>query len=219
MNATHLLRTLRAAAVASFLCAVAGPAVHAEISGYPPSVEDYDAREVAMLPRYCKYTQLFRQHVPGGDNKAEIDRWHAQMGEAFQAMHHYCWGLMKTNRAMLLAKTRQDRQFYLDSSINEFDYVIQNSQPGFVLLPEIYTRKGENQLRLGRSALGVQTLERAIALKPDYWPPYAKLSDYYKASGNAGKARETLEKGLAQIPDAKALNRRLAELKDVKAKQ
>jgi hypothetical protein len=65
----------------------------------------------------------------------------------------------------------------------------------------------------------VQALEQAIALKSDYWPPYAQLSDFYKANGDPGKARETLEKGLALTPDAKALNRRLVELKDAKPKQ
>jgi tetratricopeptide (TPR) repeat protein len=172
-----------------------------------------------MLPEYCKYTQLFRTHVPGGDNPAEIARWDARMGSAFQSMHHYCWGLMKTNRAMLLAKTRQDREFYLGSSIGEFDYVLERAQPGFVLLPEIYTRKGENLIRLGRSGPAIEALEKAIALKADYWPPYAHLSDFYKSKGDAARAREILENGLALVPDAKALRRRLAELKTAGARR
>src|SRR4051812_39927769 len=70
----------------------------AEIAGYPSSVEAYDAREVAMLPRYCIYTQLFRERVPGGNNAAEIRKWTALMGDTFDTLHHYCWALMKTNR-------------------------------------------------------------------------------------------------------------------------
>ena len=66
--------------------------------GYPASVTAYDPREVAMLPRYCAYTQSFRDHVPGGNNPAEIQRWYSILGETFHAMHHYCFGLMKTNR-------------------------------------------------------------------------------------------------------------------------
>ena len=50
----------------------------------------YDPREVAMLPRYCAYTQGFRDHVPGGNNPAEIQRWYSMLGETFNAMHHYC---------------------------------------------------------------------------------------------------------------------------------
>jgi hypothetical protein len=36
----------------------------ADIPGYPSNIEAYDSREVAMLPRYCIYTQLFRERVP-----------------------------------------------------------------------------------------------------------------------------------------------------------
>src|SRR5262249_42646621 len=58
------------------------------IPGYPDSVEtSFDSREVALLPHYCMYTKLFRMGVPGGDNKAEIDRWRAMMGPAFDWMH------------------------------------------------------------------------------------------------------------------------------------
>ena len=54
--------------------------------------------------------------------------------------------------------------------------------------------------------------ERAIEVKADYWPPYARLGDYYKSAGDLGKARQILEAGLSKAPDATALQRRLAEL-------
>lgn len=220
MNVQHIAVTaVRAGAMALCLLGAGTFLARAEIPGYPSSVEGYDSREVAMLPAYCKYTQLFRTHVPGGNNQDEISRWSAQMGPAFQAMHHYCWGLMKTNRATLLAKSRQDKEFYLSSSIGEFDYVLERAQPDFVLLPEIYTRKGENLIRLGRAGPAIEALEKAIELKADYWPPYAHLSDFYKSKGDAAKARDILEKGLALVPDAKALRRRLGELKSPGAKR
>ena len=54
--------------------------------------------------------------------------------------------------------------------------------------------------------------ERAAELKPDYWPPFGQLGDYYKEKGDLPKAREVLEKGLSFSPDASGLKRRLAEL-------
>ena len=60
--------------------------------------------------------------------------------------------------------------------------------------------------------MGIQELERAIELNPDYWPPYAHMSDYYKSKGEIKTAREWLEKGLVTSPDARGLTRRLAEL-------
>ena len=65
---------------------------------------------------------------------------------------------------------------------------------------------------MGRGAAAVPDLERAIDLKPDYWPPYVQLSDYYKESGQIALAREVLEKALAQSPDVETLKQRLAEL-------
>lgn len=202
--------------VLAFGSALDTDALASDIPGYPDNITAYDAREVAMLPNYCIYTQLFRDHVPGGNDKAAIDRWYATMGPSFHALHHYCWGLMKTNRAMLLARNQQIRSFYLGSSIDEFDYVLRYASPDFVLIPEILTKKGQNLLRLGKTGLGIAELERAIGIKPDYWPPYVALSDYYKDKGDLPKARELLQKALEVAPDAKTVTARLAELDSAK---
>ena len=209
---------LLCACLLAYLLTASKAATGGDIPGYPDQIDAYDPREVAMLPRYCVYTQLFRERVPGGNNPAEIRRWHDLLGSTFQAMHHYCWGLMKTNRALFLARTKQLRNFYLGSSINEFDYVIEHAPVDFVLLPEILTKKGENLIRLGKGAVGARELQRAIALKADYWPPYAALSDFYKESGDLAKARELLEKALSIAPETKSLKRRLAELQRTKGK-
>jgi tetratricopeptide (TPR) repeat protein len=182
------------------------------VPGYPDRIDAYDPREVAMLPAYCKYTQLFRGRVPGGDNEAEIARWTAIAGDTFNALHHYCWGLMKTNRAMLLTRERKYRMFYLEDSILEFEYVLRYTPENHALLPEILTKKGENLIRLDRASQGIQDLNRAIEAKPEYWPAYVVMSDYYKGIGEVKKAREVLEKALSFSPDAKAVTRRLAEL-------
>jgi tetratricopeptide (TPR) repeat protein len=195
---------------ALWLCGIAAAQ---EIPGYPNSVEGYDPREVAMLPGYCKYTQLFRDRVPGGNNPTEIAHWYQVMGHAFHGMHHYCWGLMKTNRALLLARTRQVRTYYLRSAVREFDYVINSSPPDFFMLPEIYTKRGENLLKLNEIGEAIVSFERAIHLKADYWPPYVALSDYFKRTGDYRRASEWLEKGLAASPDAKPLKDRMSELK------
>ena len=188
------------------------------IPGYPERVEGYDAREVAQLPKYCPHTLEFRAHVPGGSNDTEIKRWTSLMGPTFNAMHHYCWGLMHTNRALYLAPTKQLRDFHLGASIDEFNYVLRHATDDFVLLPEILTKKGENLIRLGRGPLALMELERAIAVKPDYWPPYAALSDYFRDAGDIEKAKQALERGLAAAPDTQALKRRVADLQKPKAK-
>ena len=182
-----------------------------QIPGYPLQIQAYDAREVAPLPVYCKYTQDFTRRLPEGDNAAERSRWYQIQGPIFHAMHHYCWGLMYARRATLVTNS-QGRRHYLENSINEFDYVIERAPEDFVLLPEILTKKGESLLRLGRGPAAATELTRAMKLKPDYWPPYVALSDFYKEVGNVAQARELLQAGLAHSPNSKPLQRRLAEL-------
>jgi hypothetical protein len=212
--------SLKMMIVTAVMSALASPFAMAssDIPGYPERIHAYDSREVAMLPEYCMYTQLFRDRVPGGKNPGEIARWKASFGDTFNAMHHYCWGLMMTNRALYLARSKGTREHYLAASINEFDYVLERAPIEFPLLPEILTKKGENLLKLDRGTQGIQALETAINVKTDYWPPYAALSDYYKFAGDAGRARDWLEKGLSVAPAAKPLKERLLRLETRKAR-
>jgi hypothetical protein len=215
MNADAGLRhRLRATVAVGVVLAACTTARAQDIPGYP-NIQAMDPRETALLPGYCTYTQTFRERLPGGNDKAMIDGWYAKLGPSFNAMHHYCWGLMKTNRAVLLARDPAVRRFYLNDAITEYDYVITRVPDDFVLLPEMLTKKAENLVRLGKGSVAVYEFERAIELKRDYWPPYAYLSDYYKEAGDKKRAREVLETGLQQVPGSQSLRSRLAELDSV----
>ena len=39
---------------------------------YAQTPLQYTARDIAMLPSYCKYTQHFRGIIPGGNNQAVV---------------------------------------------------------------------------------------------------------------------------------------------------
>lgn len=212
MKRLLLLRRASVACCAALLFFVSAPALGQSIPGYPEHVSDYDPREVALLPRFCPHTQLFRERVPGGNDPEAIRRWHAAMGDIFLAMHHYCWGLMYMHRAKVLARDAQVRGFNYASAISEFDYVLRQARPDFVLLPEILTKRGEALLGLGKAAAALAEFEKAIALKPDYWPPYAQIADYHQSQGDRDKARAALQAGLKHAPEAKGLQRRLKEL-------
>jgi tetratricopeptide (TPR) repeat protein len=178
-----------------------------------------DPKQTALLPPYCKYTQDYREKMPGGNDPQQIARWANILGEKnFQHLHHYCYGLEHSNRALYFSRTKQERDRELAQSVKEFEYVIERVAPDFALLPEILTRRGENLLRLGNGPQGVMDLNRAIELKPDHWPPYAALSDYYKALGDIEAAREWAGRGLTAAPGTRALQRRLAELDKPKAR-
>jgi tetratricopeptide (TPR) repeat protein len=178
----------------------------------------YDPKQLALLPPYCRYTQYYRESVPGANDPKQVERWTSLMGaQNFPHLHHYCWGLESSNRALYFSSTKLDRERELTQSVREFDYVLERVSPDFALLPEILTRRGENLLRLGNDPQGLQDLNRAIEVKPDHWPPYAALSDHYKALGDFASAREWAERGLAAAPGTRALQRRLAELDKTKA--
>jgi hypothetical protein len=172
----------------------------------------FDAVTLAKLPPYCRNALTYRDHVPGGNNKADIDRWFKVMGGGFIHIHHYCSGLQLTNRALFESRTKVDRDRELRLSIPEFDYIIARVDSTFPLLPEILTKKGENLFRLEKDPAAIATLIRAIEVKGDYWPPYAALSDHYKEMGKLDEARNWLKRGLAASGGAKALERRLREL-------
>ena len=173
---------------------------------------EYEPQLLYLLPVYCRYTQVIRDKMPGGNNSAEIARWTRQMGNTFIHMHHYCFGLMDVNRAALMSRTPQDRRHHLGNSILEFNYVIERAPADFSLLPEILTKKGESLIKLGRGPEAVIDLKRAIRIKADYWQAYAALSDHYRGAGDQAQAREWLRKGLSAAPNAPGLVRRMAEL-------
>jgi tetratricopeptide (TPR) repeat protein len=213
----HKRNLYRLAALLLVMAACGAVRAQEMVPGYSDNFYDLDAREVRLLPPYCVYSQYFDQKYR--TSEAEKKRWMAALGPTFIHVHHYCFALLKTNRALFLTKEKRFREFYLRDSLNEFDYVIQRSPDNFVLLPEILTKKGENLVRLGRGSFAVFEFERAIQLNPNFWPPYAQLADYYKEAGEKEKAREVLSKGLSQTPDAKGLQRRLAELDHAVARQ
>lgn len=174
----------------------------------------YDPKQLPLLPPYCKFSQLYRSVVPGGNDPTEIERWRTQLGgdENFAHIHHYCWAMENTNRALFSERTKLERDRRLSESLGDFDYVINRVRRDFVLLPEILTKKAENLIRLGKGPQAVPDLVRAIELNSMYWPPYAVLSDYYKDAGDAASARLWLDKGLAVNPGVSALKRRLTAL-------
>jgi len=206
--------------IAAMLPLIVPGSTHAQpVPGYPDQVRAFDPREIQMLPKYCIYTQDFRERVPGGNDPVKIEQWSATMGEMFHHMHHYCYGLMKANRGLYLVRDSLSRKYYLRDAVIEYDYVLQHAKPDFILYPEVLNRKAEALLRLGESAQAVELLEQAVQIKPDYWAPYAGLSDHYKESGDLKKAREILQSGLAAAPDAVGLKRRLDELNAEEAKR
>ena len=164
------------------------------------------AKEVALLPIYCK-----QKHAAFKTPAGQI-RWQNTFGEMWQHMHHYCFALNFVNRANQALDNPQKRKFNLQRSITNFDYILNRADKSFVLLPEANLKKGQVLLKQGKMAGAIALFNQAIAVKPDYTPAYASLSDYYKRLDNLEEARKVLEEGLKHKPKSKLLKKKMRKL-------
>lgn len=171
--------------------------------------------EMRALPPYCPHTQIIsssygRQQAPGkydASTKPYVDLY----GNDFWHLHHYCFGLVQANRAYK-ARGASERAGRWQRAVGEIEYVIRSASPGFILLPELRTQRASILLKLKRNAEAVLELQKAIGQDPGYARAYAVLSDYYRETRNKALALSTLEDGLTQSPEDRALLRRYANL-------
>ena len=131
--------------------------------------------------------------------------WVRLMGKSFWAMHHHCLGIYKLRRAALTGIPAQVRKHYLESAVDEFNYVIENSTPNFIMLPEVFRMRGDVQLKLGRLADANDSYAIARHHKPDYAPAYTNWADELVRTGLKKSALTLLEDGLRVAQDSKEM--------------
>lgn len=139
---------------------------------YPNRRGSFTAGELAMLPPYCKNMQGF----PGYEGR-EGNRWRSMMGSDFQHIHHYCRGLRDVYYITYGLPTPVQRTFLWERAIDEYNYMIRNSRPTMPLMPEIFFRRGEAQVKLGRLPEAEASFAAARKLKADYVPAYVAWAD------------------------------------------
>jgi tetratricopeptide (TPR) repeat protein len=164
---------------------------------------DITAGEMALLPPYCPDTQTMSAVDPRGSEKGA--HWVSVLGNAFWGLHHYCWGLIRVNRASRAGVAPQMRRYLYESAINDYQYVLENSPPNFVLLPEIYLRIGEASVELQAYATAMEAFQRSREIKPDYWPPYVRAAAVLTRLGKNAEAAALLQEGLTRMPSEPAL--------------
>jgi len=178
-------------------------------AGKPEGVTE---AEMALLPRYCPDTQTFKYGDAYTNTSPNAPKWVGMMGKGFWAMHHYCWALINLGRAQKPSTPANVRQAARESAVSDMQYVIENTTPDFILLPEIYSKQGEVLLSLKRPQVASLAFGKARLLKPDYWPPYFHWGEYLLQTGQKKEAREVVEEGLSYAPQTKALRSLLVEL-------
>lgn len=162
--------------------------------------------EMALIPVYCKDTQGFGYGDATSNPSPRSGHWVSLMGKTFWAMHHYCAGLIKRNRAMKAGIRREERKHLLGSAIDEYEYVLNNNKDAdFILLPEIYTRIGEASVLLSNPLAAEKAFAKARQIKVDYWPAYSHWAEYLIQTGKKAEAKQLVKSGLEQTPNAKVL--------------
>lgn len=162
--------------------------------------------EMAMLPIYCPDTMGFNYGAASSNRSPLAPKWLAQMGPGFWTMHHYCWGLVNWRRAQSMPKQSMERRNTLVSVVNDYQFVVKNTTPNFVMLPEVLTRMGEVYLELDDVGGAYQAFSRAREIKPDYWPAYSRWAQVLIKSGQKKEAMQLVMVGLEHAPDSEALN-------------
>lgn len=173
---------------------------------------DITRGEFALLPEYCPDTQGFKYGDATYNTSPRAGYWIGLMGPSFWHMHHYCWALIRVQRASAIGLPAPTRQGHLQAAVSDYRYVIVNATPDFVLLPEVFTRMGEAYASLENYGAAMDAFNRAREIKPDYWPPYLRWSDILIKIGKRKEAKEHIEKILALLPDEPAVQQQYRRL-------
>lgn len=172
-------------------------------SGYALADRVESVAELRKLPPICKGAQQVRDisHDP-----IPLEKYKSIYGFDYSHFHHYCWALNSENKAPFDHEHGQSKLSY---AIGDLDYVIRNSNPSFILLPEVYNAKGRILFKLDRDPEAVASLTKALQLKPDHFPAALQLSGYYERIGDKNTAIEILKRSISksQKPPASVVRR------------
>lgn len=163
--------------------------------------------EDATLPRYCADAMLGPNGYGGPGQNPAAAHWVSIMGNGFWTIHHYCRGLLLRMRSQRFDLSAQQRSSMQKGAVDDFDYVLKNTGPDFVLRPEILVRKGETLVSLHQYRDAETAFQEAARAKQDYWPAYLDLAELYRSQNQIDLARSTVEEGLIHAPHSKSLAR------------
>lgn len=180
----------------------------AALSANAAADEVRNIHEVALLPAYCRGTQLIRAITRDPKPMAEYALIY---GNSFYHLHHYCWALHTENKYRYAADINL-RNSKLINALADIQYLLQHGETGFVLLPEVYTTQARILFTLKREGEAVLALNYAIEAKPDHVPAIVRLSDYYVEKRDQALAIKVLEQGIDYTEQADTLIKKLEAL-------
>lgn len=175
-------------------------------------LSDITIGERALLPPFCEETMGFKHGADVSTFGPNSAYWIGLMGKSFRTMHHYCFGLVRERRAFAPGKKSVDRSYAIASAIDEFNYVINNSEPGFIMLPEIFVKKADLQVMLAQYAEAIDSFRSAVAAKPDFWRAYSRWAAALDQMKSRKAALAILEDGMRAAPSEPRLRAQYKQL-------
>ena len=190
--------TLRTSWMGLLLASLAGAAC-------AQSPKDVTDGELALLPPFCYDTMGMRYGSKDSNRSPRASQWESLMGQSFWAMHHYCWAKINQRRILAPGTDPKYRIGLLGGVVGDLGFVINNSPPDFIMLPEIYSALGEVELLRKNPAAANGHFNTARKLKPSYPPPYQLWSEYMLSTGKKDEAKALLKLGLEHNSTAVSL--------------
>jgi len=164
--------------------------------------------EWASWPEYCR--ARYMESAAGRESQflGRVDaglvaNWRARLGAAWDPLHHYCAGLVITDRARIEPDKRQ-RENLLRRVIEENRYALARIPPSHPMYAEIAARSGLVHRDLGEDDLALRHLEMAIKECPKCVVGYQAMAIFHRGKGQLAEARRTLESG-DQVTDGKSV--------------
>ena len=185
--------------IAALLLAATIMAPAAEVAAVEVTKQD-----LPLLPEFCRHVQVISKNTELSYSP-EAARWVAYMGNGFWAMHHYCWGLVRLMRADKAGMSATERKYWRETSVGEFDYVLENTGQDFVMRADVLAKRGDVLRQLARYREAAEAFREAIALRSNYEAAYYGLADTLWAQGDAAEALAVIDGAMAQMPDARFL--------------
>lgn len=159
--------------------------------------ENVTPMEIAVLPPYCAAKPWPNQPA----DPAKANYWHGLLGESWKGLHHYCWALVHVRRAQTPGTAATQRNYFMKVALQDYYYVIANSTPNFVLLPEIWLRIGEAHALVLDPGRAIEAYDQSRRHKVDYWPAYVQGAELLLKVGQKPQAKRWAADGLSVMPD------------------
>ena len=170
--------------------------------------ENMTPGEIARLPPYCpvRLDADMNQRSRGLQNMTPpVAHFVGLMGDSFWHMHHYCWAQIRVNRALAGGMAPVIRNGTLLAAIADYEYVVRNSKPDFVMLPEVFLKIGDTHVLMKNYPKASEAFAKSRSLKPDFWPPYSHWANALELTVGKKAALAHLEEGMRAAPAAAAL--------------